>query len=189
MTKLPATQDNAKGKPRRRFSALRRFRRDSKAATAIEFALVALPFFALLFAILETFLMFFADQVIETATSKGARLVRTGQAQTQNLDADQFKEQICGAMNDLFNCVDNLMVDVRTYAFFDQVDMGAPINEDNELDYDMFVYQPGEGGDVVVVRTFYEWPIHTNLLGLGLATLADGKHLIAAATAFRNEPF
>ncbi len=39
---------------------LGRYRRDSKGATAIEFAFVALPFFALLFAIIETALVFFA---------------------------------------------------------------------------------------------------------------------------------
>ncbi len=189
MSKLPAEQDNAKGRPRRRFGALRRFRRDSRAATAVEFGLVALPFFALLFAILETFLMFFADQVIETATTKGARLIRTGQAQTMGLDAAAFKTEICAAMNGLFNCDTNLTVDVRTYADFAAVDMGTPIDEDGNLDTDQFIFDAGEGGDIVVVRAFYEWPIHTNLLGLGLANLADGNHLIAAATAFRNEPF
>jgi Flp pilus assembly protein TadG len=188
MTKAAAPSNSTKDKPRRRFSALRRFRRDSHAATAIEFALVALPFFALLFAILETFLMFFASQTIETATAKGARLVRTGQAQTMGLDAATFKDEICTAMNGLFNCEDNLMVDVRTYSYFNGVDLAQPIDEDGNLIED-FVYEPGVGGDVVVVRAFYEWPIHTNILGLGLANLANGKRLIAAATAFRNEPF
>ena len=46
-----------------------------------------------------------------------------------------------------------------------------------------------QGGEIVVVLAFYEWPIHANILGLGLATLSNGKHLIAATTAFRNEPF
>jgi hypothetical protein len=52
-----------------------------------------------------------------------------------------------------------------------------------------FEYDPGDAGEIVVVRTFYEWPLHTNLLGLGLANLSNGKRLIASATAFRNEPF
>ncbi len=190
MTEPSATpaNKNEKTKPRRRFSALRRFRRDSRAATAVEFALVSIPFFALLFAILETFLMFFASQTIETATTRGARLIRTGQAQTMGLDAESFKTEICAAMGNLFDCENKLMVDVRTYAYFQDVDMGQPIDTNGDLDHN-FIFQPGAGGDIVVVRTFYEWQIFTNILGLGLANLADGKHLIAAATAFRNEPF
>lgn len=167
---------------------IRRFRRDSKAATAVEFGLLAIPFFALLFAILETFLLFFASQAIETATNRGARLIRTGQAQTSGYTVAEFKTAICGALNGLLNCEDGLQVDVRTYQFFEQVDMGRPVDEDGNF-IQNFVYEPGDGGDVVVVRAFYEWPIYTNLLGLGLANLANGKNLIAAATAFRNEPF
>lgn len=166
---------------------VRRFRRDRR-GSAVEFGLLALPFLALMMAILETFLLFFASQTIETATNAGARMIRTGQAQTLGYSEAEFKSRICDAMGGIFNCQDNLHVDVRTYDYFDAVDMTDPIDEAGEL-VDDFAYLPGEGGDVVVVRAFYEWPIHTNVLGLGLANLANGKHLIAAATAFRNEPF
>jgi len=37
------------------------------AAAAVEFALVAAPFLALIFAIVETALVFFADQTLEVA--------------------------------------------------------------------------------------------------------------------------
>ena len=167
---------------------LQRFRRDSRGATAVEFGLVAIPFFALMMAILETFLLFFASQTIETATNRGARLIRTGQAQTAGMTEADFKTEICSAMAGLFNCSANLRVDVRTYEFFDNVDLTQPVDDDGNLIED-FIFQPGDAGDVVVVRAFYEWPIHTNILGLGLASLANVKHLIAAATAFRNEPF
>ena len=167
---------------------LRRFRRDSKAATAVEFGLISIPFFALLFAILETFLLFFASQSIETATERAGRLIRTGQAQVAGLSEADFKTAVCDALNGLFNCEQGLTVDVRTYAQFGDVDLGRPIDEDGNHVEDN-EYQLGQGGDIVVVRSFYEWPIHTNLLGLGLANLANGKNLIAAATAFRNEPF
>lgn len=165
-----------------------RFARNRRGATAVEFALIALPFFVLMMAIIETFLLFFASQTIETATNRGARLIRTGQAQDAGLTATEFKSEICGAMRGLFNCEDNLFVDVRTYQFFDDVDMGKPIDEDGNL-VQNYLYEPGDAGEVVVVRAFYEWPIHTNVLRLGLVSLSNGRHLIAAATAFRNEPF
>ena len=62
-------------------TALRRFRGNRRGSAAVEFALVAPMFFALLFAILESALMFFASQVLETVTENSARVVLTGQAQ------------------------------------------------------------------------------------------------------------
>ena len=49
------------------FAALRRLVRQQDGAAAVEFALVAAPFLALLFAILETALVFFSGQTLETA--------------------------------------------------------------------------------------------------------------------------
>ena len=68
----------------------RRFRRNGRGSAAVEFALVAPVFFALLFAIIETAIMFFASQALETMTQESARLVLTGQAQTASLTRAQF---------------------------------------------------------------------------------------------------
>lgn len=171
-----------------RQATIRRFRRDKRGATAVEFGLIALPFFALMFAIIETGLTFFATQTIEDAVARGARMIRTGQAQALDISDVDFKAAICEEMSLMFDCESQLRVDVRTYSHFDSIDLADPIDEDGELIED-FEYDPGVGGELVVVRAFYEWPVFTNLLGLGLATLANGKHLIAATTAFRNEPF
>lgn len=45
-------------------TALRRFGRNRRGSAAVEFALVAPVFFALIFAIIETALVFFAGQVL-----------------------------------------------------------------------------------------------------------------------------
>jgi hypothetical protein len=39
------------------------------------------------------------------------------------------------------------------------------------------------------VRVVYEWPTFVSKFGLDMATLADGKRLLMATTAFRNEPY
>jgi Flp pilus assembly protein TadG len=59
-------------------NALRRFRRNRRGSAAVEFALVAPVFFALLFAIIETSIVFFAGQVLETITQDAARTILTG---------------------------------------------------------------------------------------------------------------
>ena len=167
---------------------LRRFRRDETGATAVEFGLVAVPFVALMFAILETALVFFAGQTLETAVSNAARLIRTGQAQQQGFDANKFKEQICMQVMALFNCDADLVFDVRTYQTFDSINLSKPVDANGNL-LTNFTYQPGKGGEIVVVRAFYEWPVFVKLLGLNLTNMTNGTHLLAATAAFRNEPF
>ena len=76
----------------------------TEACAAVEFGLVALPFFALLFAIIQVGLVFFAGQALEGAVATASRMIRTGQAQQQNFDAAKFKDQICTQIETLFNC-------------------------------------------------------------------------------------
>ena len=52
-----------------------------------------------------------------------------------------------------------------------------------------FDFQPGSANDIVAVRVYYEWSLVTPILSAPLANMANGKHLIQAATVFRNEPF
>ena len=54
--------------------AAHRFARAEEAAVAVEFALVAAPFLALIFAIMETALVFFAGQNLEAAATGAGRL-------------------------------------------------------------------------------------------------------------------
>jgi len=169
----------------------RRFTRDQSGATAVEFGIVALPFFALLFAILETAMAFFAAEMLDTAVSNAARLVRTGQAQQQSLTAANFKNQICSELTYLFNCQAGLYVDVETYANFSSIPItsNTVMDTNGNLKTTGYSYLPGHGGDIVAVRAFYEWPVFVNKLGNNLSDLADGNHLLAATAVFRNEPF
>lgn len=166
-----------------------RFGSDEGGATAVEFSLVALPFIALMFAILETGLCFFASQTLETAVANAGRLVRTGQAQQAGLNMDTFKEKICDQVMSLFACTENLKLDVRTYSEFADLTLTRPVDADGNLKTDDFKFEPGHGSDIVLVRAYYEWPVFVPQFGNDLANLPNGNHLIAAAAAFRNEPF
>src|SRR5512132_1772998 len=98
--------------------AMRRFARGEDGAAAVEFAIVAAPFLALMFAIMETALVFFASQTLETAVADSARLIMTGQAQSQSFSAAQFKTQVCNRIGGLFDCAGGLQIDVKTYTTF-----------------------------------------------------------------------
>ena len=100
----------ATGKRRRnRFVA---FIKDRKAATAVEFALIAAPFLAITVALVQTFLLFFAQSMLESVVRQTSRLIMTGQVQTQQMSQSTFQTLVCGQGSILFSCA-NLMVDVQ----------------------------------------------------------------------------
>jgi Flp pilus assembly protein TadG len=168
--------------------SLRRFARRKDGAAAVEFSLVILPFMALLFAIIETAIVFFAGQTLETAVADSARLILTGQAQSGNFDQAAFKQQVCARIYGLFDCAGGISVDVRTYNNFASVNLAPPVDANGNLTNN-FVYQPGSACDIVVVRLFYQWPIYMQLMGLTLANMSGQTRLLTATAAFRNEPF
>jgi Flp pilus assembly protein TadG len=169
----------------------RLFRRNRRGSAAVEFALVAPLFFALLFAILEYALMFFAAQVLETATQDTARLVLTGQAQAANFDKDAFKEKFCEQIVALFNCETGISIDVNAYDSFGAItpnDLGLPLDADGNLTGTMR-YRPGNQNQIDVVRVFYPWQFYVLNLGFNVTNMTGGKRLLMASFAFRNEPF
>jgi Flp pilus assembly protein TadG len=170
-------------------SLARRFLRQQSGAAAIEFGLVAAPFLALVFAIMETAIVFFAGQALETAAADSSRLIMTGQAQQQGFSQDQFKTAVCGKIYGLFNCAGGLYVDVKNYTSFATVPSSQPVDANGNLQTNNFGYLPGGPGDIVVVRLMYQWPVYVSLLGLNLSDLSGGKRLLMSTVAFRNEPY
>ncbi|MGO3928549.1 TadE/TadG family type IV pilus assembly protein [Rhodopseudomonas pseudopalustris] len=167
---------------------MRRFGRNRRGSAAIEFALIAPIFFGLLFAIIEVALMFFAGQVLETAVQDSARLILTGQAQGGSFSQSKFRDDVCGRLGGLFTC-SGVFVDVQSYGTdFSKVDISPPIDANKNF-VDNMKYAPGQAGDVVVVRAFYQWPLFVTGLGYNVANLSGSKRLLTATAAFRNEPY
>jgi len=172
-----------------RLATVRCFARRDDGAAAVEFGMVAAPFLALMFAIMETALVFFASQTLETAVADSARLIMTGQAQSQSFNAGDFKNSVCSKVGGLFDCSGGLHVDVKTYSSFGSVDNSPPIDANGNLKTGSFGYSPGGPGDIVVVKLMYQWPVYASLLGFNLGNMAGNKRLIMATAAFRNEPY
>ncbi len=167
---------------------LSRLRRANDGVAAIEFAMVALPFFVLLYAIFDVALIFFATTTLENGIVAAARQIRTGQAQAANMTAEQFRTLVCNEINMLLACDARLALDVRKFSGFNNVALPAALDGDGNLTGDMS-FDPGSPGDVVVVRAFYTWPMLTPTGGLNFSNMAGGHHLLEASMAFRNEPF
>jgi len=163
------------------------FLADENAATAVEFGLVAAPFIALLVAIMQTFLVIFAQQLLQTVVTQSSRLVLTNQA--ASMTQAQFATQVCNQVRIIFDC-NSLMVDVQTYASFAAGNTSAPtlsFNAQGQVT-NSWQFNPGGPGDIVIVRVMYQWPVFGGPLGFNLSNLSNGNRLIMASAAFQNEP-
>jgi Flp pilus assembly protein TadG len=173
----------------------RRFRRDQSGVTAIEFGAVAAPFFALLFAIIETALTLWTTQVLETGVGNASRRIYTGQFQQDNaatdptLIAGKFRDEICKSIVALITC-DKIQIDVRTLASFPGQKPQKPITADGQFDSANFgKYEPPGANQIVVVRAAVEYPVFVSLLNPNQSNLQNGNRLIMGTAAFRTEPF
>jgi Flp pilus assembly protein TadG len=168
--------------------SLRRLRRDLSGASALEFALLAAPFMLLLLAGLQVGLVYFATAALENATAQGARLIRTGQAQSKSFDATSFKNEVCKYLSAPLSCA-GLRLDVRRFTNFSSAELTDPLGADGTMKSG-FSYDPGAGGDVIVVRAFYEFDLPAQLPAeISLGNMKGGSRVLIATAAFRNEPF
>lgn len=174
----------------RPIAALARFVRARRGSTAVEFAIVALPFLILLFALLELGSVFMVSTTLEDATDRAARKIRTGEFQTSSAQSKQdFINEVCNRMS-VFQatCSANLYVDVRTFENFTTASAAPAITGEN-FDPDNTCWSTGAPTDIVLVRTFLAWKLYTPLLDASLQNMSGGKRLIGAVATFRNEPY
>jgi len=172
----------------RKFLDMRAFLRDRRGVTAIEFAMIGLPFIALLVVMFEIGIVCFAQQELETAVEQSARIVLTGQ--TKNVSQAQFSNKVCGYLPALFTC-SGIMIDLQSATNFASANTSTPT-----LTYDAdgkvtntWTYNTGTKGDVMVLRVLYQFPIWPGPLAFNLPNLANGKRLLIATAVFQNEPY
>jgi Flp pilus assembly protein TadG len=172
---------------------LLRFEKSERGVAAIEFALLAPPFFLLLGTIMETGLMFFTEYTMQTATQDAARLVRTGQAQNGQLSAAAFKNKICDLFSVLVSC-SGVTVYVRSDTNFANLASNLPaflnIGPTTTTTQPAGTcYNPGAPSQPAAVVVTYDWKF--NMWGMSYMGNINGgtaRRLIGFAI-FQNEPF
>ena len=168
-----------------------RWRRDARGVTAIEFAMVAMPFLMLLFGIIGVGLYFFTTFTLENAVEQAARVLRTGQGQEAGMTDVQFKAKVCEFVPGHIDCTNKLKVNVLSFADTANITPGALptcLNGDNTL-AGATQYNPGAASEVVVVWICYEWELSSKIPFLDLGNMAGGSRLIQATSVFRTEPY
>lgn len=167
----------------------RRGRRYREGAAAVEFALVATPFFFLIFGILELALVFVTNAMLENATLSASRMIRTGQADVENLEAGAFEAALCGQMGVLAGgCEGRTTIDVRVIPQFRSLTPPDPLAT-GQMDENALTYATGEPGSLVLVRVWYAQPLVTPFLSQAVSRVESGDAVLSATTAFRNEPY
>lgn len=164
-------------------------------STAVEFALVAPIFLALVFSIMEAGWYFFVSNAVDRASANAAHLIRTGQAQSSDMSRDAFFDEICNVVSTFGSCEKNLTVDISSFSSFDRLaaDLSNPQcrNRDDpsiegaqfeEADY-------GGGRKIIRVRVCFLYKPVNPGIGLNRGRTAHGERKIIAVNIFRNEPF
>jgi Flp pilus assembly protein TadG len=194
-----------------RFRLWRKLVRSSDGAAAIEFAILAVPYFLIIFAIIETFVAFAAEQLVTNAVNTLGRQLRTGQITYQlnrvatDMDETKFRRAFCEEVDIMIQCSESeiatpskLYIDARTFSSFSAIPKTIPrVSTASFADIDptSFKFTPGGPSTINMLRAYYRWQVITDLVRPYITTIrpSDGSmpsdFLIVATTAFQNENY
>ncbi|ACT57045.1 pilus assembly protein [Candidatus Liberibacter asiaticus] len=174
-------------------------------AVAIEFAILVMPYFMLVFAILEISLSFTAGQLFESAAYDVARKIRTGEISSKNTHSlTEFRRVFCNDLRVLFNCSENeigrpydLYLDVKQIKSLQEITETVPRKDksdsSSEIDDRNFSFHPGGPSTYNVLRAYYHWPLFTDLMRQYISSVKHpgkkGDFLLSSIVVFKNEPF
>lgn len=161
--------------------------KDRKGSAAIEFAILALPFFVVIFAIAEIAVMYFVDSGLDAALHKAVRQVRVGVAKSGAWDATKFKSVVCAELSYSFNCSSKLKVRATIITNMASITKASPITNGNLAVTEDF--NLGDSGSYVLVQAFLPWSPTFRLYTISSAKLSDGSYVLGAAELIKNEPF
>ncbi|MEX6508883.1 TadE/TadG family type IV pilus assembly protein [Jiella sp. M17.18] len=166
---------------------LRAFLRDRRGATAIEFAILAGPFFILMLVLLETSTIFIGELVLDRAVAKVGREVRTGQATNAGVSKADFRQMICDEVSFMMNC-GKLQIDLQSYGTFSAIPTSIPV-KNGDIDASKLGYALPTSETITALRVYYKWPLYTDVLREMSTTMSDHSFVLVASAAFRTEPF
>lgn len=167
----------------------RRFWLDRTGAAALEFAMVAPLFFALVFSTLEMGWTMTKFMLLERSLDNTIRELRIGRS--AGFTHDYVKNLICDKSVILSDCRTNLLVELIP------MPLGTAFPSDNAKCVDrgaasqpVIKFDPGKRSEMVFVRSCYVTDPLTPGLGFGLDLNwnRDNGYFIITQSAFLNEP-
>jgi Flp pilus assembly pilin Flp len=176
---------------------LRRWRADQSGFTAVEFAMVAMPFVMLLFGTISVCLYFFTNFTMENAVWQASRVIRTGQFQqgqggysgSAEDRKKAFKKALCAKAPGYVDCDKAIILVQSNSGGFGSIAQPVCATDGTMIDDAKAEFNPGGASSVVLITVCYPWSFGGNLPFLTLGNMKDGSLLIQASVAFRTEPF
>jgi Flp pilus assembly protein TadG len=175
------------------------WRRDESGATAIEFAIVAMPFLMLLFGIMSVSLFYFTSFSLENAAWHASRAIRTGQLQQSmgayagqitNEDRKKaFKKELCRSAPTFLDCESKAVVIVQSNAGFAGISEPSCATDGVLITESTAPFNAGEASSVVLITVCYPWAAGSKLPFFKMSNLANGALLLQTSVALRTEPY
>lgn len=166
--------------------------RNRDGSAAIEFAIVAPVFLAIIMSTFEVGWFYFANSQIDAAVLDASRLVRTGSPQQTGVDKDEFFSIVCPRISFLGPCDSRLTVEVKTYLSFTDLandTAGAVCKDEDPTVVNAIPYDPGTEQSIVRVRLCFLYDTINPAIGVNLAESENGRRALVSTYVFRNEPF
>jgi len=164
-----------------------RWGRDESGVTAVEFALVGLPFLIMVIGIIEMSLMFTSQSLLEASTSQAARQIRTGAVQ-QGGGEDAFTDALCG-FSAIFIPCDEIQYQVVAMENFGEAEEFPPVSYDEDGNLEDQGFDPGGVSDVVMIRTSYTYKIKTPMMQVLLTNNNDSSRIMISTVVLQTEPY
>lgn len=178
-------------------NSLRNLRSDAKGVSAIEFAILAPVFFALLFSVFEMGILYTRMVLLDDTLTKTSKLIYIGTFSEGlgdgTLTASDFEKSICDKVSILFpSCEANLTIELTPVNTFSDVPSADAVCHDKDATIKPAVdFDPGGGSTIVFMRACMTVSILTPGFGLGLALpkTDNDRYQLISSTTFMNEPF
>lgn len=169
-----------------------RFKRNEEGVTAVEFALVAFPFFVFVFAVIELGVSFVAQQMLSSATEDLARKFYTGESTQENTTSDDVRNAICKRIKFLVddNCLTNLSINLNNYNSFAEVPITNLVTKAGYLGLPATI-KLGGPSTINQINVLYRWPAITNIMRMITPGIKPDDNIIPLFTTmtWRNEPY
>ena len=168
-------------------TSFKAFLRDESGATAVEFAIIALPFFTFIIAMIDIGAYMFVERAAKAGVGNFARMIRIGQL-PDSVTAEDFRQCLCRSESFSFFKCDDVQV------LMQEVDSWGPPPEpprdaNGDVNFTGGGFRPGKPDTIYVITVYTKWPRFTPLGSQAGAAQSDGTHLIRARAAFKTEPY
>lgn len=165
-------------------SYLKKIIKDRSGATAVEFALLALPFFIMVVGMLQLGIIYIAGQTLDEAIDKASRTVQTGQVQGAGATVNEFRTTVCDNVALVSGCSQNLLLSVQSFPSYASVSAANLYDSNGRPNITNNQFLPGGAGDVVVVSAAVNIPI---VAGFIFGGERNGSVQLTSSLVFRNE--